>query len=177
LALLADHAGAMRFLKRRAGTFATIGWVAFVALTVAFPSFRYSLGSLMFNTFGFTLVAIAGFFTVAYGLTSSHSDFANRLLSWRPLVYIGQISYGMYLFESFVSAITHHLFHIPFEGPEILAMRRFLPLDLAMLLILSSASFYVWENPIREWGIKRFLGSSRAVTRDETDLARAKSIL
>lgn len=69
------------------------------------------------------------------------------LLSWKPLLYLGQISYGLYIFHKFLSIIVPHLFNalrLPYPTE---------PVPQAVLLIainiaLASCSWYCFEKPI-----------------------------
>lgn len=74
---------------------------------------------------------------------------AGAALSWAPVVYVGRISYGIYLYHNFMGAIILALSaHFTF----LVAVRHNLALStltrLAMTLALASASWYVLERPI-----------------------------
>lgn len=74
---------------------------------------------------------------------------AGAALSWTPVVYIGRISYGIYLYHNFMGAIVLALSaHFTF----LVAVRHNLALStltrLAMTLALASASWYLFEKPI-----------------------------
>ena len=69
------------------------------------------------------------------------------LLSWKPLLYIGQISYGLYLFHKFLSLIMPHIFN---------ALRLSYPTEpvtqatllIALNIALASCSWFWFEKPI-----------------------------
>ncbi|HEU4585144.1 MAG TPA: acyltransferase [Gemmatimonadaceae bacterium] len=70
-------------------------------------------------------------------------------LSWAPVVYVGRISYGIYLYHNFMGAIVLALStHFTF----LVAVRHNLALStltrLTMTLALASASWYLFEKPI-----------------------------
>jgi peptidoglycan/LPS O-acetylase OafA/YrhL len=74
---------------------------------------------------------------------------AGAALSWGPAVYVGRISYGVYLYHNFMGAIVLALSeHFTF----LVAVRHNLALSsltrLAMTLALASASWYLFEKPI-----------------------------
>jgi len=72
-----------------------------------------------------------------------------RALSWGPAVYVGRISYGIYLYHNFMGAIVLALSeHFVF----LVAVRHNLALStltrLTMTLALASASWFFFEKPI-----------------------------
>ena len=73
---------------------------------------------------------------------SSGPTFSGRLLQWRPMVYIGLISYSLYLWHGPLIVLTQYA-----NGMEPLA--RFWPLLLLASLALASASYHFIEQPFR----------------------------
>jgi peptidoglycan/LPS O-acetylase OafA/YrhL len=98
------------------------------------------------------LLAAAGTACVLASVVVAPGSVLTRLLTVRPLRYIGRISYGMYLWHfPLVLWITHAntgLDDIP------LFVLRF-----ACTVLIATASFYLVEQPIRQ---RRFLRSSKA---------------
>jgi peptidoglycan/LPS O-acetylase OafA/YrhL len=84
-----------------------------------------------------------------------------RVLGWRPVHWLGLISYSLYLFHSpmhqkwlpIVSA-PFTAAHVPHGGGIALA------LTIASVIALSAASYYAIERPARLW-LRRFSGSRR----------------
>ena len=72
-----------------------------------------------------------------------------RLLSWRPLVALGAISYGVYLFHWPVYAVLD-------EARTGLARAPLFALRLAVTLVVATASYRLVECPVREarWTIR-----------------------
>ncbi len=76
------------------------------------------------------------------------------LLTWKPLIYLGQISYGLYLFHKFLTVVVPHVFEaLQLSYPDE-------PVAQAVLLIsiniaLASCSWFWFEKPINSWK-KRF---------------------
>lgn len=70
-----------------------------------------------------------------------------RLMRWKPLLYIGQISYGLYIFHKFMSIIVPRAFgalHLPYPNE---------PVSQALLLVainilVASCSWFLFERPI-----------------------------
>ncbi len=67
-------------------------------------------GSWRMWTFGSTFIAITVAFLIA-GLVLQPDSYLARMLSLRPLVFVGKISYGMYLFHFLVFGFVYHLTH------------------------------------------------------------------
>lgn len=53
---------------------------------------------------------------VVLGVAQNQQSVATRLLEWRPLAYLGKVSYGFYLFHPFVPNIGQHERLAPFFG-------------------------------------------------------------
>ena len=72
---------------------------------------------------------------------------AGSLLTWKPLLYLGQISYGLYLFHKFMSIIVPRAFgalRLPFpQEPATQAL-----LMIALTIAVASVSWFVFERPI-----------------------------
>lgn len=73
---------------------------------------------------------------------SSGPTFAGRLLQWRPVVYVGRISYSLYLWHWPLIVLAQYA-----NGMEPLS--RFWPLLLLASLALGSASYHFIEQPFR----------------------------
>ena len=73
-----------------------------------------------------------------------------RLLSWPPVVYVGRISYGIYVYHVFVIIIVSPLL-VPYGlSTEHFAAARIVVL-LALTLVLSSLSWHFLERPFLAW--------------------------
>jgi peptidoglycan/LPS O-acetylase OafA/YrhL len=75
--------------------------------------------------------------------TSATPHRAQRLLEWRPLVYVGTISYGMYLVHTFVLTL-------PWAGARIenLAVIPKFGVATVITVALASVSWFTFERPI-----------------------------
>ncbi len=79
-----------------------------------------------------------------------------RMLGVKPFVYLGEISYGIYILQQpvykYFDAINKAHWHMP--------KQYFFWLALALLLLIASATYYTIEMPLRKkigsmrWGIK-----------------------
>lgn len=158
LALLTESVTASRWLRRwsLAGSLASVS--IFAALRLLDPLFVRDLNTPVFNAFGYTLTAAAGFFFIGY-VVLKESSRVSRLLAWKPLVYLGRISYGLYLFHPVVVIALRKVFGIPFgagaSSADLARLRLLLPLDLAVTIPLAALSFHFYEKRVLAWGEQR----------------------
>jgi peptidoglycan/LPS O-acetylase OafA/YrhL len=89
-------------------------------------------------------------------VTINESGWAARLLSWRPLIYVGTISYSLYLFHAGVTMCIAARLGLRIFGPLDYAAfdMSLLPLfaarlaaGLVLTLAVASAGFYLIERP------------------------------
>jgi peptidoglycan/LPS O-acetylase OafA/YrhL len=92
-----------------------------------------------------------------------------RVLEWRPLVYFGKISYGIYVFHYFVPTALLFLF-----SQAGLSYRRSGPLNFvlasAITLLIASVSWRFFEQPINNLK-RRFPYTPRATASKEAPVA------
>ena len=162
LALLSEDQRASERLRRIAGPCAIISSALYFILLFLVPSFEKEARSLLFNSLGYSIIALAFFFITAWVVSLSDESLANRLLSWRPLVYVGRISYGMYLFQQIVLTVTRKAFHVPFNVHGVVATQRLLPLDLALTIACAALSFHLFEYPVSRWAARWLKQRERA---------------
>ncbi len=160
LALLSEDQRASDLLKRIAGAGALVSSLLYLGLVALDPTFRKESNSLLFNGLGYSLISVAGFFIVAWVLTLGERSITNRILSWKPLVYVGRVSYGMYLFQQIILASTRKALHIPFSESGVPATRRLFPLDVLLTIGSAALSFHLLEHPVS-------LRAARALERAE----------
>jgi len=96
---------------------------------------------------GFLLVAVATG-AVITSVTSWRDSVAAKVLSLRPLAYIGRISYGLYLYHWPLFLALDHA-HTGLEGAGLLTVR------LSATFVAAVASFHLVEQPIRRGYISR----------------------
>ncbi|HMC40397.1 MAG TPA: hypothetical protein VKI19_12090, partial [Acidimicrobiales bacterium] len=92
---------------------------------------------------GFLVVGLAAAVLVA-GAAGAASAPAARVLSARPLAYLGRISYGMYLWYFPLFAYLDHA-RTGLSGPALFGLRC--GADVAVAV----ASFHLVEQPVRRW--------------------------
>jgi peptidoglycan/LPS O-acetylase OafA/YrhL len=88
---------------------------------------------------------------VSYGM----KGFVGRILEWRPLLYAGKISYGLYLYHFFIPWVTISLCSfIGFPLIERSGHGFFLLTNIVLLLVIGSLSWLFFEKRINN--LKRY---------------------
>ncbi len=96
---------------------------------------------------GFLLVALAAGAVITVVTSWRHSMLADAL-SWRPLTYVGTISYGLYLYHwPIFLALTEA--HTGLSGPGLFAVRISVTFAVAIL------SYHLVEKPVRQGHLAR----------------------
>jgi peptidoglycan/LPS O-acetylase OafA/YrhL len=75
-----------------------------------------------------------------------------RVLDWRPLVYCGVISYGIYLWhQSFIEQATRSQLKPEFHA----SMPLLLSYAIPMAVVVASISWFAVERPVVRWAGRR----------------------
>jgi peptidoglycan/LPS O-acetylase OafA/YrhL len=98
---------------------------------------------------GFALVALTTVVAIMAVVHPSTRLGAGLLLGWGPLRWIGERSYGIYLWHWPVFTITRPGLDVPLDGPPLLALR------LAATIVLAHLSYWYVEEPIRRGALGR----------------------
>ncbi|WP_162252801.1 acyltransferase family protein [Knoellia sp. Soil729] len=122
-----------------------VGWLAFVGLLLMFTAAR-ELAPWMYRG-GFLLAALLSAALIASVSQVPRSSLA-RLLSLRPVVATGVMSYGLYLWHWPVYVIVGHG-RTGLDGPLLLAVR------MGITALLAYASFRLVEEPLRKQRLQR----------------------
>jgi peptidoglycan/LPS O-acetylase OafA/YrhL len=117
----------------------------------------------------FDLAVSLTFVWIVAGAAQQFGGLVGRFLEWRPLLYLGQISYGLYLFHAFVPDLFKFVVRsfaiplTPWDVPEPiytaamsvspqfatkLAALVMLMIYTLIAILIASASWYFWERPI-----------------------------
>ena len=147
LALLCEHQPAVALLERISGYGAAIFTGAYFLTAWTVPTFDRRADSPVFNLIGYSLVAVSCFFVVAWTLHLKEGSRAERALSWSPLVYMGRVSYSMYLFQPIITSAVRTLLHIPAGGKGIRSEWALMPLNLALTVALAAVIYRFVETP------------------------------
>lgn len=101
-------------------------------------------GGGFLRTYGHNGGLIPVFALICIGL-SMDKTFFTRFFGWKPMVYLGGISYGVYMWQFPVFIAFTHL-----TSSESISSTQFL-LYFFILIIVSVLSFQLIEKPIRKW--------------------------
>jgi hypothetical protein len=77
------------------------------------------------------------------------------IMGSQPLRYVGQRSYGLYLWHWPIFMVTRPMLDLPFDGPVVFALR------LALTFGIAELSYRFFEIPIRRGAIDRWIRSWR----------------
>ncbi len=141
LALLLEADRRPSLLANWSGLGSVAAAALFLALETVDKSFRRTTDSLLFNAFGYTLIVVASFFLLSHVILHPRSAMS-RFLSLKPLVFLGTISYGFYLYQEGVIFCSRTV-----AGHAISLRLLCLP-DLVLTALLASVSFYAIEKPV-----------------------------
>jgi len=152
LALIAEGGRKLEWLKQHSGKAAAFIALLYLLLKLAMPHvWTRQYDSFGFNGFGYTVIAAGVFCLVAYLITQD--SWLAKLLSFAPLVFLGRISYGLYLYHQVVWwEVARKLYPndlYPREEPRLL-----LPC-LAISLLIAWVSYRFLEMPISRLGGRR----------------------
>ena len=99
--------------------------------------------SVLYNAAVYSIISLSAFSFIAYLVTKPASRLA-RLLSLRPLVFVGIISYGLYLYQLVVREIVVSVLHFSY--------RRAIYVDLPVSFLIAWLSYTFLESPLILWG-------------------------
>jgi peptidoglycan/LPS O-acetylase OafA/YrhL len=130
--------------QRRGTTIALAAFAIFVALSIAVPTFRTGANAPLFNTAGYALVAIGAAGLIAHLINPATS--LARLLAFRPFVYLGRISYALYLWHQLVLDEVRRA-HL---SPVLTTLAA-----LAGCIAIASMSWFLVERPLLRYKDRR----------------------
>ncbi|HWQ77888.1 MAG TPA: acyltransferase family protein, partial [Anaerovoracaceae bacterium] len=138
--MTANLSGKKRLALDTAGSMGLLVVLLMIGKTNQYQTFLYQGGLLLFSLAAACVVA-----ALAHPVS-----FLGRIFSWRPLRWLGECSYGIYLWHYPVIVLTSPAVNT--EGPE---LSRAL-WQIAASIILAALSRYLIEEPIRYGWRKRF---------------------
>jgi len=132
---------------RAAGWLTETAGLAALGVLAACFLFITEFNTLLYRG-GFTFVDItaAGLIAVA---VHPCVRFVSALLSWKPLLWVGLRSYGIYLWHFPVFAVTRPDLDVPVKGLPLLVLR------LAVTLAIAALSYHFVEKPVRGGALGR----------------------
>ena len=128
-----------------------LGWIGSAALLVYLWAFFAMRDSAVFIVCARSLAALV-FGALVLRASFGFTGWRGFVLGNRIVMWLGMVSYGLYLIHPFVPELYLQL--LSFLGLSradwgVYFIR--MPLMTAMLLALVTASFYLWERPIRSY--------------------------
>jgi peptidoglycan/LPS O-acetylase OafA/YrhL len=145
---LADNRA--RKIIAKAGPFALSASI--LAIAILYPKLVAARHLLFCNAFAYSLVSIAAASMLAHILLRPTGWIA-RMFSWKPIVFVGRISYGLYLYHVVVLIALQRIFvRLGYtHGMRVIVISALVSIGLAWL------SFRFYETPFLNWG-KRKIG-------------------
>ena len=146
LALLFENKSNLQPLKKWSG------WSALISLLLLqglyrLPFFHDESNSFAFNSLGYTLVVFLSASFVTYVLVRPDAWIVRQVA--RPsVVFVGTISYGMYLFNPIPLSLAIRFVH----RHGIHHDKAAVPFALALTILMAWLSFRFYETPIIKWG-------------------------
>ncbi|MGB9181745.1 MAG: acyltransferase [Pyrinomonadaceae bacterium] len=131
-----EYAARLRFMSFY------IGAPLFVLVLVLRLLNTGELFHIVFSDISVTLIGVWLIYKASIGFEGK----LGRLLEWRPLTYIGTISYGVYLYHNFMRLLVPSLLRRAGLPANSLGL-NFILMSLATLCI-ASASWYFFERPV-----------------------------
>jgi peptidoglycan/LPS O-acetylase OafA/YrhL len=150
-------AGSLLAIAARAGRPRPPSWMLWLGLPLVAAGvvlFHHNQEQIAWSILMGYGMALTGVWLVGRGALGFEGPIG-RILSLRPLMYLGSISYGIYIWHNFMPwALGHWGSRLHFTGARSFATW------LLGTLLLSAASSYFFEKPINN--LKRFFPYSRA---------------
>ncbi|PZE87147.1 acyltransferase [Curtobacterium sp. MCBD17_032] len=158
LAIVLERWSGTKWLERVVMVAGPLGFILLCYVAVASPSGLPGLRVI--DAIGFGQTALASAAVVAW-LALERNGFLARFLSLRPLVFLGKLSYGLYLWNLLaVFAFVKVAGHFPGQS-------KFLVIWLAGLVLVAWLSYRFVETPLRlRWakpGVHAIVGVRRGV--------------
>ena len=144
-----------RVLSRIGAGLAGSSFTIIIALTVLRADFRASAGSIIFSSMGYSLVCAMMCGIILY-LANTTTGLTVKLLSTRPMIYLGTISYTMYLVHEGVIQLLLG-YGIP-KGGISLTIAAF-----AITFAVAAFSWHLIEKPIKKFK-DRNVGANAGIT-------------
>jgi peptidoglycan/LPS O-acetylase OafA/YrhL len=146
---------------------AAAGWLGLAVIAWCYQNPEFAIGGRQLNLYGLPLASAAAA-VVILATAGSPGSLLTRVLSLRPLVHLGTVSYGLYLWN-LLPGQTFHLLagrHPGVEGTIACA---------AIIFILVELSYWYVEMPVLRWA-KRRSAARRAPAPAPPRSGRARAI-
>jgi len=146
LSLIFESETATEVLRARCVRFLFMSLSAFAVFSLL-PRFHRADNSILFNSLGYSLVvAIAACFISFIVLRPD--NVVSKILGSSRIVFVGTISYGIYLFHPLMMEISADIL----KAVGFYHQRTMAPVTIAAIVAISWLSFRFYEQPIVRWG-------------------------
>jgi len=110
---------------------------------------KYNFVSMVFMRFFFNVMC---FWILGWSVTFGYTGIIKKILENKAVVYLGRISYGMYLYHlfvpQFVAIIFHHFKINVFSSGSTIAFLAMIIINISVTIIIASVSWYIIEKPM-----------------------------
>jgi peptidoglycan/LPS O-acetylase OafA/YrhL len=137
LAVLWLQPGALEKWRRSGLLLIAAGFSLLIACTITFPNFHAEANTVLFNVFGYSFICCIATGLLAFTLGSDRGWWM-KLMSWKPVRWIGLISYTSYLIHAGVLALVRPSTSVVLNGA----------LAFTVVIAYSSLSWLFLEKPI-----------------------------
>lgn len=148
LALLCESASSRAELKRLSRPAAVILLAAYLSLTFFWKPFSLETNSIVFASLGYSLIVLTATAIIA-AIYLHPRGRASRILSSWPMVFLGTISYGFYLYHlllcDLADRVVERIYGYPRHYHTVL-------IAFALTLACSWLSFNFYEKRLILWG-------------------------
>lgn len=139
------HFNPARWLKDHKRLIMRLSFCAYVCIYIAY---RNVWSSVWIGAWEYTFLALF-FACIVHAVSKGVRGIGGKILGFRPFLYLGKISYGLYIFHNltvYALVPTLTMFHLPREWAMLLPVRL---LILAFWTVaLSALSWHLVESPI-----------------------------
>lgn len=146
-------------IPRGAATLITGTGIAALIAVIGFFLFVGEFTPWMYQRGGF--LALAVIVAVLIAMATHPASPLGRWMGTQPWRYVGQRSYGLYLWHWPIFMITRPVLDVPLDGIPLLVIR------LALTVGIAELSFRFLEMPIRRGAIDRWVKAWRASTGED----------
>jgi peptidoglycan/LPS O-acetylase OafA/YrhL len=124
-----------------------------VVMIISFSSLdgknRFNVVSMVGMRFLFNVMS---FWILGRAVIFGYKNYFGKILEWRPVVYLGRISYGIYLYHLFIPpfvriVLNHFKVQANFESDHLWI---FVLIYISITVIIASASWFLLEKPLNQ---------------------------
>jgi peptidoglycan/LPS O-acetylase OafA/YrhL len=147
LALGLESAGYTDFIRKWSGLAAAVFVFLWFGLRISLGTgFTRDNPTAVYNSLCYTLVSLICFSLIAHLVLHPRSIVA-LALSWKPLIFVGNISYGLYLYQVLVRQLILRTWPM--------TPRTAIWIDTPIIFLVSFLSFKYYEQPCIRWGRRK----------------------